>query len=168
MISFCSSVSFMPGVMGCTMSKRWVGGVSGGLVGYLTDSFTWWECVCGRQRPAVFLEMPLHWPKHPSNMVPPMTEEHPVVWRSDVKQKAVGWAGVRGSQWQHGGDTWVGGGIGQSCFGLRLQTPIEIPQHDQPVIGWRVNGWCTCVFHNSKHFHCENATFFFFFTFVSP
>lgn len=91
------------------------------------------ECVCvrqrkrGRQRLTAFLEMPFHWSKHHSNIVPPMTREQPVVLR-DVKLHG----GVSGGSTRVGWD-WFGEKSGV-CFGLRLQNRIEMPLHVQPVV----------------------------------
>lgn len=60
--------------------QGWGGGF-GFLLNRLLHSVCVFVCMKerGRRRQTAFLEMPLHWSKHHSNIVPPMTREQPVV-----------------------------------------------------------------------------------------
>lgn len=67
-------------------------------------------CVCDRQRETetetAFLEMPFHWSKHHSNIVPPMTREQPVVLTEQCEAESyMGWGQRSGRRWG-GGKVW--------------------------------------------------------------
>lgn len=75
----------------CSLHKqrRGLAVVTRGLFRFLLNRLLQCVCVCvwtgellkgrRRQRLTAFLEMPFHWSKHHSNIVPPMTRQQPVV-----------------------------------------------------------------------------------------